>query len=207
MTHSLHRRGIEESLKKDYVVLAIAAQGVNAKGSAAKMKEFYDIVSKYNYKNLGDMRTGNIYSVGLDVIVKGFQDNSVVHVVLTNRSEVLRLLKELKEKDLGLSIVVSGLIEDVKKMCQESGSGIEFHTVNNSLGIWGKTERLPEENVIQINTMCGHGMVSYNLIENLVEKVKKGRKNIDDAVKEICKQCHCGLVNPNRTKELLEEML
>lgn len=205
MTHSLHRRGSEENLRNDYVVFAIAAQEVNAKGSAAKMKEFYDIVSKYNYKNLGDMKTGNKYSVGLEAIAAGFQDNSIVHVVLTDRSEVVRLLKELKKRDLGLSIVVSGLIEEIKKMCKESQT--EFHTVNNSLGIWGKTEKLPEEKVIQINTMCGHGMVSFNLIENLIEDLRKGRKNIDDAVKEICKQCHCGLINPIRTKELLEDLI
>ena len=205
MTHSLHRKGEVESLKTDYVLFAISAQEVNAKGSKVKFKDFYDIVTKYDYKNIGDMKTGNMYSVGLEEIYNEFQDNSIVHAVFTDRKELIKAVKDLKEKDNGLSIVISGLIDDVRKVCKESGA--EFHTVNNSLGIWGQTGRLPDEKVVQISTMCGHGMVSFNLIEDLVEKVDKGKMEMDKAVNEITKQCHCGIINPVRTKQLMEDML
>ncbi len=33
MTHTLHRRGSEESLDKDYVLLCMAAKGINEDGS------------------------------------------------------------------------------------------------------------------------------------------------------------------------------
>ncbi|RCW48640.1 hypothetical protein [Halanaerobium sp. MA284_MarDTE_T2] len=205
MTHTLHRRGPYESLEDDYVVFAISAQEVNAKGTASLFADFFKVVKQYNYKNLGDMKTGNMYSVGVKKIEEEFQDNSIVHAVFDERKEVVKVLKELKDKDLGLSIVVSGLIDSVEKICKESGT--EFHTVNNSLGIWGNTNRLPREEVLQISTMCGHGMVSFNLVQDLAQKVKNNKLNIDKAVNEITKQCHCGVINPVRTKRLIEEML
>lgn len=63
MTHTLHRRGTYESLEKDYVIFAIAAQTVNARGSAPLFRKFYNIVNKYNPVNIGDMVTGNMYSL------------------------------------------------------------------------------------------------------------------------------------------------
>lgn len=39
MTHSLHRRGDQESLEGDYVVLLISAGGINDKGSAKNLRE------------------------------------------------------------------------------------------------------------------------------------------------------------------------
>lgn len=206
MTHSLHRKGSIDELRDDYIVFAISSQEVNAEGSAKKFKEFYDIITKFDFKNLGDMKTGNKYSVGLSEIENNFADNSIVHVVFTKRTEVVKALKKLKEKDLGLSIVVSGLIEDVKKSCEESGA--DFHTVNNSLGIWGNTDRLPEnKEVIKISTMCGHGMVSFSLVQDLANKVKNNRMELDKAVEEITKQCHCGIINPVRTKKLLKQLI
>src|SRR6056297_273844 len=205
MTHSLHRKGSINELKNDYIVFAISSQEVDAKGSASKFKEFYDIVKKYDYVNMGDMKTGNEYSVGLEKIEKSFADNSIVHAVFTERSEVVKVLSELEKADLGLSIVVSGLIEDVKKSCKDSGT--EFHTVNNSLGVWGQTNRLPKEEIIKISTMCGHGMVSFNLVKDLAEKVKNNKISLHKATNEIAKQCHCGIINPERTKKLLKELV
>ena len=66
MTHTLHRSGNYENLTNDYVIFAIAAQTVNAKGKAPQFKQFADIVLKYNPVNFGDMKTGNIYGVGIE---------------------------------------------------------------------------------------------------------------------------------------------
>ena len=38
MTHSLHRKGIEKDLKKDYVVLAMLAADVNDKYDDSRQK-------------------------------------------------------------------------------------------------------------------------------------------------------------------------
>lgn len=204
MTHTLHRRGTYENLQNDYVIFAIAAQTVNAKGTASLFQDFYNIVNKYNPVNIGDMVTGNMYSLAKNIIENGTKDNSIFHAVFTDVGTVAKVLKDLKEADLGLSIVVSGILEHVDKCCSEAG--IQRHTMENSLGILGNTKKLPSEEVLQINTMCGHGMVAFNLIEHMAEMVRMGKKTAKEAAEELASQCHCGIVNPTRAAEILEEM-
>lgn len=38
MTHTLHRRGSLDELQKDYVILAMAARGVNRGGRSARTR-------------------------------------------------------------------------------------------------------------------------------------------------------------------------
>ncbi|MEW6662396.1 MAG: hypothetical protein ACOY9Y_11695 [Bacillota bacterium] len=204
MTHTLHRKGTAENLANDYVVFAITAQTVNAKGSAPKFAEFEKIVLKYNPVSYGDMRTGNQFSVGMNAISGGYRDNSIVHAVFTNKEVVAQVLKELAEANLGPSIVVSGLVEATRDCCHKAG--IEPHTVEHSLGIHGRKEKLPEEEVLQINTMCGHGMVAFSLIEFLAEQVKNGKMSSEAAALQLAKQCHCGVFNPTRGAEILQLM-
>ncbi|MBZ2174126.1 hypothetical protein K8M07_02580 [Schnuerera sp. xch1] len=204
MTHTLHRRGTYENLKNDYVIFAIAAQTVNAKGTAPLFQDFYNIVNKYDPVNIGDMVTGNMYSLSKSVIENGTKDNSIFHAVFTDVETVVKVLKDLKEANLGLSIVVSGILKHVDKCCSEAG--IQRHTVENSLGILGNTKKLPTEKVLQINTMCGHGMIAFNLIEYMAEMIKMGKKTAKEAAEELASQCHCGIVNPVRVAAILEEM-
>ncbi len=204
MTHSLHRRGTDESLKGDWVVFAITAQTVNAKGSAPWFKAFADIALKYNPVSFGDMRTGNKFSVGLDEINANYQDNSIVHAVYTDEDTVVKVLKELKEADIGASIVVSGLMEATAECCNKAG--LEPHTVNYSLGIHGKTELLPREEILEINTMCGHGMVAFSLIKHMVERIKKGQITAEKAAEKLAAQCHCGIFNPVRAVRILQKL-
>ena len=35
------------------------------------------------------------------------------------------------------------------------------HSVGYSLGFEGKTEKLPNSQVLMLSTMCGHGMISH----------------------------------------------
>jgi hypothetical protein len=204
MTHTLHRRGSAESLADDFVVFAIAAQGFNAEGAAKKFEKFFEIVKKYNPNNFGDMRTGNSLVAGEDVIRKSFKDNSIVHAVFNDEDTVTKVLKELKDADLGLSIVVSGLVHKTDECCKKVG--LEMHTVEKSLGIIGNTPRLPDESVLEVTTMCGHGMIAFNLVKKLADDVKKGRTSPDKAAKEIAKQCVCGVVNIPRVERLIKAM-
>ncbi|WP_198470505.1 hypothetical protein [Acetomicrobium sp. S15 = DSM 107314] len=204
MTHTLHRRGSAESLADDFVVFAIAAQGFNAEGAAKKFEKFFDIVKKYNPNNFGDMRTGNSLVAGEDVIRKSFKDNSIVHAVFNDEDTVTKVLKELKEADLGLSIVVSGLVHKTDECCKKVG--LEMHTVEKSLGIIGNTPRLPDESILEVTTMCGHGMIAFNLVKKLADDVKKGRTSPNKAAKEIAKQCVCGVVNIPRVERLIKAM-
>jgi hypothetical protein len=204
MTHTLHRHGTPESLAGDYVVFSIAAQTVNAKGMAPAFGKFFEIVDKYQPLSWGDMRTGNQFAVGLEAIRAGFKDNTIVHAVFTDKETVAKVLKELAEAELGPSIVVSGILDHVDECCKKAG--IQRHTIHQSLGIHGKTEKLPENKVLEISTMCGHGMVAFNLIKKTAKEVQAGKITAEAAANELAAQCHCGIVNPARAAELLREM-
>ena len=146
MTHTLHRKGTVESLSNDFLVFAIAAQGINSSGSASKFPKIMEVMLSYNPVNYGDMRTGNSYSVSKEQILNSFKDNSIFHAVYTDAETVAKVLAELKKLDTGLSVVVSGLTDKVVDCCQKNG--LKEHTINKSLGIWGNTDRLPAEDVV-----------------------------------------------------------
>ena len=204
MTHTLHRRGTPESLKGDFVVFAITCQTVNAKGSAPKFKKFADIVLKHNPLSFGDMRSGNKFNLSMDEINSSYRDNSIVHAVFNDEETVAAVLRELKETDLGVSVVVTGLLQQTAECCR--AAELAPHTVECSLGIFGRTELLPREEVLEIGTMCGHGMVAFSLIEELAERVKSGGLTAEQAAVEMARQCQCGVFNPERAARILMQM-
>ena len=204
MTHTLHRRGSEESLSKDYVLLCMAAKGINEEGSEEKMREFLRINLRHNPVNMGDMRTGNMFGVSTDEILEKVTSTSIVHGVFTDREIVADVLRDLKEADLGMSVVVSGPFSCVGEICRNTG--LSPHSVDYSLDIWGKREKLPSDDILEIATMCGHAMVAPNLVKSLVEDIKAGSTTAEEAGKEISRICECGIFNPNRAAELLKAM-
>ena len=205
MSHKLHRRGTLENLQNDYVVFAMSAKGMNEVGSNEKLQRFLEIMQQFDPVNLGDMKTGNRFIKPDETIVANTRDTSIVHGVFDDREKVIKALAALKEEDLGVSVIVSGLFDDVHECCHEAG--VEPHTCEKSLGIWGCTERLPEEEIMQITTMCGHGMVAFNLVRKMIEDIKTGRRTVKDAAEELAKPCQCGVFNPGRAEALLEEII
>ncbi len=204
MTHSLHRVGTPANLQNDFIVFTISAQTVNARGSAPKFARFFEIVSKYKPVNMGDSKTGNIFSVGEEAIRKGFQDNSVVHAVFTDKEILPKVFKELRDAGLGTSIVVSGLLHPVNEGCE--AAGIKRHTIEHSLGVWGRTDKLPPQGILEISTMCGHGMVAFNLIKEMVDQIRSGRTTAKEAALELARPCHCGVFNTVRAEQLLKAL-
>jgi len=205
MTHSLHRRGERESLKEDFVVLGCPATGINKKGSAPRTREFLSICYKHGPINLGDMKTGNIHTTTIDDILDHVTDGTIVQCTFDNREKVVALLRELKEKKPGISVIVSGVTDIVQRCMYEAGLD-RIHTVEYSMGTWGKTERLPDFEILKLTTMCGHGLISANLVDSLVEDLKSGRTTADAASRELAKQCQCGIFNPARGAKLLKAM-
>ena len=116
-----------------------------------------------------------------------------------------KVIAELIEADLGISINVSGLLDSVQECCH--GNRIERHSVEHSLGFWGSLDRLPEREVLAINTLCGHGMVSFNLIRKMMEYVKMRRLTPREAAKIMGKCCECAVFNTTRAEHLLEKVL
>ncbi|MFZ7120221.1 MAG: hypothetical protein ACOWWH_04650 [Eubacteriaceae bacterium] len=82
---------------------------------------------------------------------------------------------------------------------------IEPHSINLSLGVFGRTEKLPPEEVLEFITMCGHGMISRNLVTKLIKEVRDGKKSKEQAAKIMASPCVCGIFNTNRAIKLLSK--
>lgn len=203
MTHTLHRRGDFESLREDFPMLAMSAKGINDIGSAKKMRKFFQIILKYEIVNFGDMKTGNKFTTDIDSIMDSMKDSSIVHAVFKDKDELKRCIEELKKEDLGISIVVSGVFDEVDECCRETG--IKWNITEYSLGIHGKLDRLPDEDFLEFSTMCGHGMVAADLAKKMILDLKKKRISYREAAEELAKQCCCGIFNPYRAEKLLRK--
>lgn len=204
MSHTLHRKGTPENLQQDYVIFSMTAKGFNEVGSRGALEEFMRILNKYDVANTGDMKTGNRFIVDKETIFKNVQDTSIVHAVFTDRNQVSQALKELKEADLGVSVIVSGIVEHVHEACQEAG--LDRHTVEYSVGIRGKLAKLPEDEILEVTTMCGHGMVSQHLVRQVILDIKRGRRDVREAAELLATPCVCGVFNPVRAQRLLQEL-
>jgi len=207
MTNTLHRQGAVEDLKEDYVVFVTMARGINREGSAPKIHEFLRICQKHNPVNIGSSKLGTVLQDDVDFqdLVTNLKDGSTAAAVFTDLDTLQKVLAELIEADLGISINVSGLLDGVQECCH--GNGIERHSVEHSLGFWGSRDRLPEREVLEINTLCGHGMVSFSLIHKMMEHVKMRRLTPKEAAEIMGRCCECAVFNTTRAEHLLEKTL
>ena len=207
MTHTLHRFGRERKyLEGDFVVLVMPSKDINHEGSGPKLRRFLEMALETGAIKIGDCRKGNEYHQGgIDQVLENVEDRAVVHAVFSDIQSLKRLLAELKEADLGMSVVVSGLFDRVEQCCRELG--LEKHTVNQSLGRWGRTGRLPPDTILEINAMCGHGMVTTNLIEEVVEQLKAGDCTPEEGAERLFRPCMCGIFNPHRAAEFLKALV
>ncbi len=205
MTNTLHRQGKTGSLKEDYVVFMTTAKGINREKSAAEIRQFMRICLKYNPINMGNIKQGNIYQddVEIEKLIAELGDGAGSTAVFTDLDAVQKVISELIEADLGISINISGLLDEVQECCHKAG--ITRHSAEHSLGFWGARERLPEREILEINTLCGHGMVSFNFIRKMIEYVKLRRLTPKKAARIMAKCCECGAFNPARAEKLLEK--
>ena len=202
MTHTLHRMGSKESLKEDYVVLVMPSKDINHEGSGPKLRRFLEMALEAGAIKIGDCRLGNQYHQGgIENLLNNVEDRAVVHAVFKEQESLIRILRDLKKADLGLSVVVSGLFNEVETCCNQVG--LEKHTINQSLGRWGRNDRLPPREFLEINTMCGHGMVTVGLIEEVIEAIDNGECTPEEGGERLFKPCMCGIFNPHRATKLL----
>jgi len=205
MTHTLHRLGKSEDLKEDYVLLVMQARGVNREGNEEKMGQVWEVLSHYeaDFTNFGNMTDGNSHTTTMEILKKTTWH--MAHAVFKDRESLRACLQELKERDLGISTVVSGLYEEAEKTCREIG--LSPHTVEHSLGIFGRTDLLPEENVLEITTMCGHALVSPHLVKDLIDGISNGRTTYKEAAQELSRVCDCGIFNIYRAEKVLKKII
>ena len=202
MTHTLHRRGTEESLRNDYVLLVTAASGINHVGSKEKLRQVLEVVWEVGPCNIGSQHLGTILQgYSLEEIQNALNEVPRVRCCFSSKEKMYEVIKRLKEMDLGMSVTVEGPTKDIVQMSKELG--IKPHSINLSLDIWGKKEELPSEEILEFVTMCGHGLISQHLVKKVIEDVKSGKKTPRDAAVLIGQPCVCGIYNPDRAEELL----
>ncbi len=204
MTHTLHRFGTPEDLHGDFVVFAMSAKGLNEAGSASKLRCFLEIALRHNPNNAGDMKTGSLLTHSCEQILAGIQDVSIVHAVFTDEEQVATVLREVADADLGVSVVVSGLADRVQSCARRAG--LRRHTTEWSLGVWGRTDLLPDRQIMEVTTMCGHGMVAAELVRRKAQQIRRHLITPEAAALEIGRACVCGVFNFDRAARLLRAM-
>jgi hypothetical protein len=219
MTNTLHRYGDSESFKDDYIVFAIPARGINDQNAVGKERRFLEIARKYNPVNLGDASHGGMFHPSRDLnpavhwhrdarpdidnVVRCVSGPTTVSAVFDNADAVVAFIKELKAADLGLSVNISASLDKAQECARRAG--LERHSVEYSLGFFGQTDRMADRHTLELATMCGHGMLSFNFVRKLVEWVKQGRRSPEQASATMARFCSCGIFNPTRACRLLEE--
>jgi len=193
MTHSLHRKGNIEDLKRDYVILAMLAAGINDKypDSRKKLIRIGEILNKHKPINI--------------MLEVAWKISPIITATFTDVETVKKVMKTLKEEDLGISIVISGLLTEIKKIATKVD--LNLHTVHLSLGTFGKKELLPSENILEITTMCGHHCISSQSVEYYINLIREEKLSVQEAAKKLAKPCVCGIFNLSRAVQILNDLV
>jgi len=221
MTNTLHRFGTKETLKNDFIVFAMAGKGFNDEGALDKARAFLRAAIKYKPINMGNALVNSLYRPDKDLsFIKlyflGRQERTTYEnlinempgpgsaaVVFDNSETVAHFVRDVKALDLGLSINISALIDNVRGVCGEVD--ITPHAVEYTLGFHGDTSRLPERDTMSLSTMCGHGMISANFAKKMIDRVKEGRMDPQEAACCMAKFCVCGVFNISRAMKILDK--
>jgi hypothetical protein len=215
-------------LGKDYVLFVYPARGFNYKDSAPKLRRLAELIflsdpvsmiakerprSGEKENEPGEDRYVTRFSCGHADGVDRRQemlklqnikyDGTLLFSIFTNREKLREALAKIKEADEGISVVVSAVIDDVRQIVKEIG--IDPHMVNLSLGIHGRTDRLPPADIREFTTMCGHGVVSPYLVKDMIRRIKTGKISEWDGSLYLSERCACGVYNPCRSAELFRE--
>jgi len=216
MTNTLHRYGTAESFRDDFVLFAIPCKGKNEIGAVDRLREFLRICEKHDPVNIGNSDFGS-YRPSADLgpnvhwnrdelpdhqqVVEGVHRTATAAAVFGSAENAESCLGELIDADLGLSINVSTSVEGAQQLAKSCG--IERHSVEYSLGFEDAHDLLPDGKVLELSTMCGHGMVSANLAKKMLDMVKEGRRSPKSAAITLARFCPCGVFNPKRAERLL----
>jgi hypothetical protein len=203
MTHSLHRSGDIESQKKDFNWFMYQTKGVNDVGSKNKALEFIAAAEACGSENWGDVKTGPITRYSRDEIIEGITDKSRIRGVFTKREQVVDFLKIVKEKDLGMSVVITGVLSEVLLACKEAD--VTPHSANYSLGVWGRVDKLPDDVTLSITTMCGHHMIPPKFVKHVMEQVEKEKLTPEEGAIKLANFCYCGIFNQVRCTDIIKE--
>jgi hypothetical protein len=180
-------------------------KGVNDFNIKPKALEFIAVAEAVGSENWGDVKSGPKTQYSIEEIKERITDKSRIRGVFTKREQVVEFLKRIMEKDLGLSVVITGVLSEVLPACEEAG--VTPHSINYSLGVWGRKDKLPDETTLSITTMCGHHMIPPKYVQHMIEQVKKGRLTADEAAIKLANFCYCGIFNQVRCANIITETI
>jgi hypothetical protein len=201
MTHTLNRRGLSEKRAGEEIVVLCMVHQPQKEEKREEMRQMARLILEHGPDNI----IGAPLGLDEDQIVEFCSQAGIVTAVFSDKEKARKLVGEIKARNLGISVVLSALFSDVREICR--CWGLTEHTYNISLGIFGRTQMLPPERTLEITTQCGHSLISPLLVKHVVSQIKKGRMSLEEATKLLVKPCVCGIVNPKRTKRILQEMV
>ncbi len=218
MTNTLHRYGDAESFRDDFILFCIPSTGANDEGAVEKQKAFLRICAKHDPANMGNGNRGSFIpdrhltpaahwnrdvSPDWEGVIEEVQKPGTCAAVFPSKEQAEAALKEVIDADLGLSVNMSTSVQGAEACAGDCG--IKRHSVEYSLGFNDPHDHLPNSQVLQLSTMCGHGMVSFNMARKMLDMVREGRRTPEQAVTTLARFCPCGVYNPARAQRLLEE--
>ena len=218
MTNTLHRYGNAESFRDDYIIIALPSFGTNDEGSLPKLKQFLRICAKHNPSNLGNGRRGGIApekdlgpvihwkrptATEWGKVIEGLQKPGMVSAVFASADNAIDCLQDIVKADLGISVNMSTSVENARRAAESCG--VKRHSIEYTLGFNDPHDHLPDSQVLGLSTMCGHGMVSFNLAKKMIDMVREGRRTPEEAASTLVRFCPCGIFNPDRAIRLLKE--
>lgn len=201
MTHTLNRTGLSEYRAGEEIIVLCMAHGPEKAQKMEAMNRMAETILKYKPDNI----LGRPLGLDDEQIASMAPMTGVITAVFNNKEDVEKLVEDIKSQKLGISVVLSALFSDVRDICK--CAGLKEHTYNISLGVFGKTEKLPDKKTLEITTQCGHALISAHLVESVVKKIRKGKMTVEEAARMLIKPCACGIGNTRRIEKILNEMV
>lgn len=203
MTHTLHRTHHVPGGPDDIIVFSMAARGFNHEGGGPRLAEVFKVLLRHRPANVGDDNQGGVLTgLTAEKIIADANDKAYMAGAYADEADVEATLRELKERDIGMSVVVTGPRERIFAMLERVG--LTPHTVNLSIGTFGKTELLPAPEVLDITSMCGHGMVCVDHVTHVVKAIRAGKITAAQGAEELARPCTCAMFNPARASHVLD---
>ncbi|MET0500788.1 MAG: hypothetical protein ABW172_04615 [Candidatus Binatia bacterium] len=228
MTNTLHRYSEHyasesppnpQAVKDDFIVFAMASRGINDDDLVEKYRVFLRLALKHHPVNIGDATKGGMLRPRQDLnpkahwkrsqapnpeaVIAGIEGHTTVAAVFDNYDAMKNFVNEIHRVNLGISVNISAPIEAAERCCRETG--ITRHSVEYSLGFCGRVDRLPDATVLELSTMCGHGMLSAHLVKKMIDWVKENRRTPAEVSSTMSRFCSCGVFNTSRAERILNE--
>ena len=228
MTNTLHRYSEHYASERpanpapvgdDFIVFAMASRGINDDGLVEKYRAFLRLALKHHPVNIGDAAKGGMLRPRQDLnpkahwkrdhrfnpeeVIAGIEGHTTVAAVFDSYQNMKAFVDDLQRANLGISVNISAPIEDAARCCRDIG--ITRHSVEYSLGFCGRVDKLPDATVLELTTMCGHGMVSANFAKKMLDWVKENRRGAAEVARTMARFCSCGVFNISRAETILNE--